>query len=1230
MYHFRPSRPPPAKSCPPIRHPTPVHDQSIVSTSRCSVTPRASSDFSLPVSERSAPSDRLTPASKPSSSEALTSQTKSVHSESPASSGSHCASESSVQPQRSSHSKRLLACKEPSSESISPSKTSHRFDHSKRSTHSEKLAPPERSSSETVKELSKRSSHSEKVTPKRSSSKEPHPPINSQKPAPPKTPSSESSKRPPSTERSSTPKSRSTDKGPSVSFQCDSSINQDSTKSVQSIYPPSRPKSILKRIPPPPPPYPPPTSTSSLAPPLLAPPPPTVAPPPPPPLTPPPTRSKTTPSSRLLSSKRQDNTKIVKEAQRTCSSSPVKERKRSCSADSETAETNERPPYNTSCPLSLSSVLDDLCLTTTANSSSNTNNIKRVYVRSANEKSALPVSTAESKVSKSKNKVTDRKSHPSGTRKTKKASSHAANDRGKKKDCCYKGEESITEMETQAPSSSTRGERDESGIATPPLEPGGPKPGTSKKKHKKSKLDRNVNSQGDPKHLLHQLTKPSFKKPKHKRPAKQIIPGSPSFIPPEKTKARATSLAGRPRNGNQASKVSQLGSATRVSTAQTSSTGGGSRAQSSIATVSSINTAAKTITRTASPVTTCSSSKNLALCSPTTAGVSGTAATLGANMDASKTIHVAPSPVSAIGSSQSSARSQSIVSQISARSSSPVLVSAQSKAQSESTISQNPVTSTITCAPSSLLSSPFVKGTSVHLSIIAVSSPSVATTAGRASSSTTTPSSSVAVCSTGVQTSATLSVASTAAKHSSIGSSTGPGEGPLSVCSTGVSIPATSVDSNSASTCTDPVPMELDTDTEGEPLTPLSNSSGANVVPESFHCSLASVQHSKKTALTETTSVHNKPLSTPNVLTSPLTSVGSPRGRCPSLEVSVTDGSSLTEVDSSLMDCLSQRTVDTLTEMVEQRLAEITGEAVSTDSDSSRPSIQKDTTSAPSDETIEENLQTLQEKVFQQADELKRVPVPSATIRSPTSQKRRKGRVPVRRLVSEVLTDSEASDTETHTNQRLQRSPLLSTLLSPNVHIASPVPVTTGPLLSTPLSTSHQSSVSLPATANSPLTSAAQTTPITSLALSSSRPLPPLASSSIRASTTSTASAPSSSVHAARSVAVSSSNTPAGSCTVVGTSATSSITTASSRTVAGTNVSTFSTPAGGRVTNGVPSSGATVVSRAVAGTSVESDSTVAVFTTEASTGQTLKVSSATCMHEFLHVLHMALLVVTCT
>ena len=1193
-----------------------------MSTSRCSVKPQASSDFSLPVSERSAPSDRLTPASKPSSSEALTSQTKRVHSESPASSGIHCASELSVQPQRLSHSKRLPVCKEPSSESISPSKRSHHCDRS----NSEKLAPPKSSSSETVKELSKRSSHSEKVTPKRSSSKEPHPSINSQKPAPPKTPSSESSKRPPSTERSSTPKSRSTDKGPSVSFQCDSSINQDSTKSVQSVCPPSRPKSILKRIPPPPPPYPPPTTSSSLAPPppTVAPPPPPPLAPPPPPLTPPPTRSKTPPSSKLLSSKRQDSTKVVKEGQRTCSSNPVK---RSCSAESETAETNERPPYNTSCPLSLSSVLDDLCLTTTANSSSNTNNIKKVCVRPANEKSALPVSTAESKVSKSKNRVTDRKSHPSGARKTKKASSRSADDRGKKKDC-RKGGESITEMETQAPSSSSRGERDESGIATLPLDPGGPKPGTSKKKHKKSKLDRNINSQGDPKHLLHQLTKPSFKKPKHKRPAKQIIPGSPSFIPPEKTKARVTSLTGRPRNGNQAacSKVSQLGSATRVSTAQTSSTSDGIRAQSSITSVPSISTAAKTITRTANPVTTCSSAKNLALCSTTTTGVSGTAATLGASVDASKT--VAPSPVSAIGSSQSSARSQSIVSQISARSSSPVLVSAQSKAQSESTISQNPVTSTITCAPSGLLSSSFVKGTSVHLSIIAVSSPSVATTAGHASSSTTTPSSSVAVCSTGVQTSATLSVASTAAKHSSIGSSTGPGEGTLR--NTGLSIPATSVDSDRASTCTDPVPMELDTDTEGEPLTSPSNSSSANVVPESFHCSLASIQHSKKTAaLTETTSVHNKPLSTPNILTSPLTSAGSPQGPYPSLEGSVADGSSLTEVDNSLMDCLSQRTVDTLTEMVEQRLAEITGEAVSTDSDTSRPSIQKDTTSASSDETIEENLQRLQEKVFQQADELKRVPVPSATIHSATSQKRRKGRVPVRRLVSEVLTDSEASDTETRTNQRLQRSPLLSTLLSPNVHIASPVPVTTGPLLSTPLSTSHQSSVSLPATAtwNSPLASAAQTTPITSLALSSSRPLPPLVSSSTRASTTSAASAPSSSVHATHSVAVSSSNAPAGSCTVVGTSMTSSNATASSRAVSGISVSTFSTPAGGRVTNGVPSSGTTVVSRAVAGTSVESDSTVAVFTTEASTGQTLKVSSATCMHEFLHVLHMALLVV---
>ena len=1188
-----------------------------MSESRRSVAPKVSSDFSLPVSERSAPSDHLTPASKSPSSEALISQTKRLHSELPVSSGRHCAPELSVQPERSSHSKRLPACKEPSFESISPSKRSHRCDHSKRYTHSEKLAPPERSSSETFKELSKRSSHSEKVTlPKRSCSKEPHPPINSQKPAPPKTPSSESSKRPP-TERSSTPKSRSTDKGHSVSFQCDSSINHDSTKSVQPVCPPSRPKSILKRIPPPPPPYPPPTSSSSLAPPLLASPPPPLAPPPPPPLappppplTPPPTHSKTPPSSRLLSSKHQDNTKVVKEGQRTCNS-PVKERKRSCSVESETAETNNHPPYNTSCFLSLSSVLDDLCLTTTANSSSNNNNIKRVCVRPASEKSALPVATAENKLSKSQSRVTDRKLHLPGTQKTTRASSHAADDRGKKKDCC-EGRESVTEMETQAPSSSTSGKRDESGIATPPLGTGGPKPGATKKhtkKHKKSKLDSNINSQEDPKHLLHLLTKPSFKKPKHKKPAKQkIIPGSPSFIPPEKNKARVTSLAGRPRSGNQASKVPQLGSATCVSTAQTSSTGDGSHAQSSTATVSSISTAAKTRTQTASPVTTCSSAKNLALCSTTTTRPSG------------KT--TASSPLSAVVSSQSSVRSQSIVSQISARSASPVLVSAQSKAQSQSTTSQNPV---ISCTSSS-----FVKGTSVHLSIIAVSAPSVATTADHASSSTTTLSSSVAICSTSIQTSATPSVATTVIEHSSIGSSTGPGEG--SLCNTGLSIPAVSMDSDSASTCTDPVPMELDTDTEDEPLTSLS--SGANVVPESSRSGLASVLHSKKAASTETVSVHDKPLSTPNILTSPLTSVSSPQGCSLGLQGSVAGGSSLMEGDSSLMGCLSQRTVDTLTEMVEQRLAEITGEAVvpqaaSTDSDTSRPSIQKDTTSAPSDKTVEENLQALQETVFQQADELKQVPMSSATVHSPTLQKRRKGRVPVRRLVSEILTDSEASDTDTCTNQRLQRSPLLSTLLSPNVHIGSPLsspaPVTTStctctsPLLSTPPSASHQSPVTLPARANSPLTSAARTTPITSLALSSSRPLPPLASSSIRASSTSATCAPSSSIHAytaSHAVAVSSSTTTATSRAVARISVSSFSTPA---TIAGTSVSSSSAPAASHAvsTTSVPSSSTTAVSRTVAGTSVESGSTVAVFTTEASTGQTLKVSSA--MHDFVHV-----------
>ena len=355
--------------------------------------------------------------------------------------------------------------------------------------------------------------------------------------------------------------------------------------------------------------------------------------------------------------------------------------------------------------------------------------------------------------------------------------------------------------------------------------------------------------------------------------------------------------------------------------------------------------------------------------------------------------------------------------------------------------------------------------------------------------------------------------------------------------------------------------MELDTDAEDdEPLT--SHSSSTNAVPQSSCGSgLSEVQRSKP-APTETVSVHTKPLSTPNILTSPLTTAGSPQGRSLNLQKSVAGSSSLMEDSSTLMEGLSQRTVDTLTEIVEQKLAEITGQAVvpqSAGTETSQSSIQKDASNTLSDKAVEETIQTLQEAVFRQADELKKIPISPAP--SSTSQKRRKGRVPVRRLVSKLLSDDEASDGDTCTSKSLPQPSLLSMLLSNNVGppVSSPVHVSTSPLPSISPSVIHQPPLTPPARANSPLSSAARTTPITSLALSSSRPSPPLASSSIRVSSgTSSASTPSHSIHAHTT-------TP----------------------VATTGVVSSSAPA----------------------TSVLSASTVAVFTTEASTGQTLKVSS---------------------
>ena len=1121
------------RSCPPVRHPPPVHDQSSYARDcgrTCSITPHTSSDYQLSVTKRpplfaqsERPPDKPTPFTGPSFSETLTSQAKKPPSESSALSERPPAPEKSKKPVHSDPPKRP-------SELCSPKRfrpVSELSAQSERSSNSEKLGPPKVPSFELC------------------SSKRPCSSASSELSAP--------------SERPATPK-RPAAKGVSVSFQSkerDSSVKKDSTKSVQPTLPSLQLKSILKRKPPPPPPYPPPISSSGPPPPLPPPPPP-LTPPPPPPSAPPPSLSATS----VPQSKGQPTTK---------------ERKRYCSTESESNKTSNPPPYNTSCYLSLSSVLEDLCLTSTANSS-NTNNsnniVKQVNVKPTSEKeikSALPVVADKSSKLKSKNRVSDSKSHLANTHKTDRTSLHVTYEslhmpRAKKKHRRESGErESTNDMES---TSSTSRDHDMGGIATPPFNTG-TKPDASKRAKKrkhlsKSKLD--TNSASGPKHSLRQSPKASFKQQRHKQSfkvKKVIIPGSPSFIPPEKTKAGLT-FASRPstksvsqprvvRSGVQTSKAplatAQLQASSTGSIAENSLTAALGIAHSSKASVSLPSTTTKTVT----PISNFSISVNSS--APSTAITTAPPCTATPSLMA----HTCTSVVN------SSLTVQSKTAKMAARFPVSAIISSQSKSQSQSIVSQKSVISTTAFTPVSMVSSPSsVKATVVHTSTLTastatamcISAPVLAT--GGCTSTTVPP---ITACSTTVvQMSAAPSVTTTEVQNSSMSST---GEESFH---TALSMTPTKVNSsmNSTNTSVDPVPMDVDAPVKYEPLTPHSSSN--SIGPQSSLSGTSKAHHSKP-APTETVSVHNKPVSSPKILISPLLTAGSPHGRSLSLQKSV----SAVAGGNALMEGVGQSTVKALTDIAEQKLAEISGPSVvpqSASSETPRSSAQMNTTRKQYEEDLEENNQSLQEAVFHEAKKLKQIPMSQAAPSS-SSQRRRKGRVPVRRIVSELLIDDETSDPGESPHQPTLTS-LSSTLLSANVHVDSPhsLSVSTGPHLSTPhqsLSASRQSSATLPARVGSPLSTAARTTPITSLLLSRTSSSP-LASSSFRPST-----------------------------------------------ISSTSVPATCTPT-------------TTVCSPAAMTSVASGSTVAVFTTEASTGQTLKVCSTihdavwliqcTCAHLF--------------
>lgn len=958
--------------------------------------------------------------------------------------------------------------------------------------------------------------------------------------------------------------------GGSVSFQSkeresSSSAKQDSTKSVQAPRPPLQPKSILKRKPPPPPPYPPPTS--SLAPPPLPPlsPPPNLTPPPLPPSAPPLAFSDTKTQPTSSSRPSDDNS----ESKSTCSTTYTKERKRSCSAESDSAKVSDPSPYNTSCYLSLSSVLEDLCLTSIANSSHNNNNIvKKVNVGPSNEKERKSSTSLPDELSskvKSVHRVTDRRSHLASTHKTDRASSHATDERfhmprAKKKHRSKRGE-GTRDMES---ASSTSREHEVDDIATPPLDtghnPGASKRAKNRKQFAKSKVDTNsASNQGGPKHSLHHSPKASFKQQKHKQPFKPkkkkvIIPGSPSFIPPEKTKAGMT-FATRPSTKSvRAGSGSQTGKAplttAQLQTSSTSATTGNSPiavpaiTRSSKAAVSSPSVTTKAVTQTSNVVISVSSSVRTCSTSMTTATPGPMAHTSIANTSLS----VQPTTVKTAAQL-------------------PVSDIVLSQSKSQSIIPQKSAVSTTTLAPVSMVSLPSsakaaIVHTSMPTSTASTSTCISAPTSGR--TSTTTPS--VTVCSFAVQTSTAPSVTTTVAHDSSLSSV---GEESFH---TALSITPTKVSSSMSGTCTntsvDPLPMEVDVTVKKEPLSPHST-----VVPESSWSGPSKAQYSKP-APTETVNVNNKPLSCPNILTSLLTA-GIPEQRSMHLQKSV----SAVDDSSSLKEGVSQSTVDALPEIVEQKLGEISCQSVmpqSASSETRRLSAQTSTTDKQCEENLEESLQSLQKAVSREAEKLKRNPM-SPAVPSSSAHRRRKGRVPVRRIVSELLADDEASDTDTSLQQpTLISACISSTLVSANVGSPRSSPVSTSPRLSTLLQSSadsanhHQSPTAPLARVGSPLSSAARTTPITSLALTRTSSSP-LVSSSVRPSAISSSSA---------------------SATCTTTAAGSPVVSVSPRTITTSN-----------------GSAATHAHTATTTTSVVSSSTVTVFTTEASTGQTLKVSS---------------------
>ena len=939
----------------------------------------------------------------------------------------------------------------------------------------------------------------------------------------------------------------------SVTAGLDLGKKQVSTKSTR----PKPSKSILKRIPPPPPPYPPPT---------------TPVPPPPPPSTPPPAcealpisipfaslpQRKTHPSSDC-NCRSSDCEGVTNNPQ--TSESPSKEREKTCTVGGK--EVSNAPALNTSCYLSLSSVLDDLRLSGTADSCCNNSNFKKASTTSAGEKnkqSALPEGKRSLKTS-SKCAATDSQSHLSNTNMISLSAPEESlcavtMPRRKNKSTftstCSKGNEDKTKnVEVRAASLTPQSNLDASkrvafatgskqnqstcGVAMPQLGPQHKQPessklpaavstnelvnqcGTATQSGPESRTSK-CNKNGIPKAKTKVKTGRQRGRPrknKHDQPSKAkkkkvIIPGSPCFIPPERTKARstiATKLTCR-------ESISQPPPVT------------GAQSGSAPLYVSSLMTTQSSTTSSGTPLLDQSATtKSVAVQTPR-----------------------------------------------------PVLAVVLSASQSQSIVSSKSDISTTTASSVKAKASP-----SLMLPTISAAF-SVPTSCGiRKTGCTSTMSS---ICSTTAQTSSELSgtTATSGAQDSTIRSEVedGPYLDPLPMeleldpddDSTPSSLSPTYMSSTCTSVCVDPVPAEVHVDavTKGEVSRPCSS---GNIDTESSDRSLSKLG-SSKTAPSETVSVHNTPLATILPLSVGAREYSLPRTVSPTVGKKSSTG---------------RRGVAISKEPGVQLQVKVTSQSVVSRS-VARNSDTLESLSEQCSRTIEKSIDSFQCNVSSGAKKPKQIPMPLVSSCSGIPKKRR---VPARRKVSELLlSDDEGTAGESP-------KPSSSAGLSFNANAASlySSPVYTSPVLSTntnsSLSCANNSRGAPLVRVISPVLSPVCITSIASLAVPSSLRSSCLASTSTTACT-STYTAP-------HTALVSSCSVPS---TPLVQSSISSSNLASSTSLPSSPLASSSTT--------MPSTSRPVSTTTTA--ALTSDSSVTVFTTEASTGQTLKVTSAVSMYVF--------------